>query len=64
MNGQTAYATLKNMSVGDICIFNYSSWGNVRTIASQMKTTFGCKFRVRKLGKRKQQGQIKVIRIE
>lgn len=44
----TAGSIMRQMDVGDTATFNKEKWGNLRTIASQIKEMYGSTFTVRK----------------
>ena len=56
------YNILRQMNVGEKKIFPNSVWPAARTAASKLKSEFGCCFKVTKLGKHGEDGDIEVLR--
>lgn len=57
------YRILRKLNVNDTTTFPYNSWGAVRTAASKLKSEFGATYRVNKLARVGQVGDIEVTRL-
>ena len=57
------YRILRNMDVNDRTTFPFYSWRSVRTAASRLKAEFGVIYRVNKLARVGQVGDIEVTRL-
>lgn len=58
-----SYSVLREMNVGDKHIFPYELWNTVRTAASTLKKQYGSVFKVIKLGRTNEIGDIEVKRL-
>lgn len=55
---------LRNMDVGGYTTFPFEKWSAVRTAASHLKKSYGCKFSVRKMGPNGKVADIEVVRLQ
>lgn len=58
----TPYRIIRNMDVGEKRVFPYESWNAVRSAAGAIKRVYGTTFRVVKLAKSGEIGDIEIIR--
>jgi len=58
----TPYCIIKNMNVGERQVFSFEEWGAVRSAASAMKSLYGAIFKVSKLARSGDIGDIEIIR--
>lgn len=57
------YRILRNLNVNDSVTFPYITWSAVRTAASKLKSEFGVIYRVNKIARAGQVGDIEVTRL-